>query len=195
MLPIQCRIIDGTGASSTAQLENRCVRETAAQIVVILRDKVRVSTTTIRETIDLVRTGFGLVSRWGFGFFAIRRDVYEYVGDFDERFIGGCEDSDYFLRMCELDIAIRASRDIAYTFLGGSLWADREQIGKDFLAKKWSISEQHKYAARSIEVAEFERGSKKRPEGILGWNDSSFQLENELAFWGGLRVIGGAHAR
>jgi len=145
------RLVDGAGAISTAQMQNRCVETSEHDIVVIARDKARPTPGLVTETASLVASGFGFVMRYGPGFMGVHKELFRRIGPFDERFIGGCEDGDMVFRCKEAGIAVFRDASVRYKSHPDSAWLNQESVGKQFMDSKWGTTPSVGAERRQIE--------------------------------------------
>ena len=159
------RIFDGAGFESFSRLANSAIESSSALYVVVVGDKCYPSDLDVRASVLLLSQGYGLVGLFRFGCFAIRRDVFEYLGGFDEGFIGGqFEDNDFLLRLWEADIGCFETEGIRYFPLDSSWNSSRSS---EYFHQKWDLAgpPARRSATRGLEPAA------KRPPGLFSWQE------------------------
>ena len=160
------RILDGTGFESFSHLVNSAIESSGALYVVVVGDKCYPSDLDVKAGVLLLSQGYGLVGLFRFGCFAVRRDVFEFLGGFDEGFIGGqFEDNDFLLRLWEANIGCFETEGIHYFPLDSS-W--NSVLSKEYFHQKWDLAgpPARRLPRRSLELAS------KRPPGLFTWQES-----------------------
>jgi len=128
------KIFDGTGYKSWSKLINDCVISADEEIVIIMNHKIRAKAMDIWKMVNLIHEGYGLVCMRNFYFFGFKKDLFRKVGFMDERFPGGCEDSDLIRRLIENNIGWYDSVETD-VIIEKSVWDHTKSY--DFFKSKW----------------------------------------------------------
>jgi GT2 family glycosyltransferase len=130
---------DGSNVKSFAELVNKCVASCKTEIVILMSDKMRPTDNNIQQTLTLINQGYAFVGLYRFGFFGFKKELFRKIGPLDERFVGGCyEDDDFYIRMCEANLAIYLSHDVEYV---GSNSSWNPIKSREHFYKKWNHSD------------------------------------------------------
>ncbi len=136
--PEKVEFFDGTGYPSFSMLVNKCVESAPTEIVILMSDKVTPTPQNVRQALDLVDKGYGLVGLHRFGFIAFKKELFRTIGPMDERYVGGgYEDDDFYIRLKEANIGIYISEDVVYDFVRKSSWRFEESL--DHFVNKWIL--------------------------------------------------------
>lgn len=160
---------DGTNAKSFAELVNKCVASCETEIVILMSDKMRPTDTNILQTLTFINQGYAFVGLYRFGFFGFKKELFRKIGPLDERFVGGCyEDDDFYVRMCEANLAIYLSHDVAYV---GSQSSWNPIKSREHFYKKWHMDEKTNKTYRKLkEVTHDYNFGPSVPTNFLSWN-------------------------
>lgn len=160
------RHLDGSNAESFSHLVNVAISSSNATTVIILGDKCFPHDSDIDRALGMIRMGYPVVSLFRFGCFAITKDAFAYLGNFDETFKGGgFEDSDYVLRIFSNDLAYWESESVPYFPLRSSWNPDTAQ---DRFREKWNIQSDRLPQRRHGVV---EGDNSRRSESWKKWSD------------------------
>lgn len=178
---------DGTNVKSFARLVNSCVEQAKTEIVILMSDKMRPTDENIYKTLDLLQRGFGFVGLYRFGFFGFKKELFRKIGPLDERFVGGCfEDDDFYIRMCEANIAVYLSQEVEY-LKNPSSW-DHSLSQKHFY-EKWGIQKEIGYVYRKLQESDLNYDfGPMVGSNFLQWRESKF-LAKKIKKYESLRVI------
>jgi len=136
--PIPLKLIQNFEGESFSQLVNRCFAGASSEIVIVSNDKARPTPADVKRICSLLEAGYGFVGLFRMGFFGMRKDLFEAVGQFDNRFVdGGYEDNDWYLRLKFHDIAIYLSEEIEYLQGISSTWS--QKIARKEFFKKYQF--------------------------------------------------------
>jgi hypothetical protein len=146
--PEELEFFDGTNAGSFSKLVNKCAASCPNEIVIMMSDKMRPSSSDVQKMLSLIRQGFAFVGMYRFGFFGFKKELMRQIGMMDERYVGGgWEDDDFYIRIKEANLSMYLSHEVPY-IKSHSSW-NSEVCWKYFL-EKWGDAKSTGIAKRSI---------------------------------------------
>lgn len=123
LLPEKVRFFDGRRFESFAALVNGAIESSEAKFIIISNDKARPDSKSVRRILKLLKSGYGLVGLYRFGFFGISKDLFDSLDGFDEGYSdGGFEDNDFLIRLKYADVGVYLAEEIAYLSNVPSSW-------------------------------------------------------------------------
>jgi hypothetical protein len=156
-----------------------------SDIIIFCSHRVRPKPDDITRMVKLISEGYGLVMFKRLAFFGCKRELFNKVGFFDERFVpAGYEDDDYFLRMQENNISIYEDNSVEY-IPGTSLWQQelkkyvgvefKQPITYEFFIKKWKQDHTSQTITRLLPEADLTYNIPESKDTIFKhWNQSVF---------------------
>jgi hypothetical protein len=164
--PVISSILEGDGKNVNIQLEigredsfaktvNKIIRQeknNSEEILIFCSHRVRPSYSDILNLLSKIREGHGLVTLYRLACFGFRKELFNLITLFDERYlIGGYEDNDLYIRLQEADISYYENECIEY-HKGESTWKHPPGPlqSKVFFEQKWTINTATKTINRNI---------------------------------------------
>lgn len=121
---------------SLSYLWNYGIKLSVHDHVFIVNDKARPSIHDIVKSKQLNDDGYGLVGLFRFGFFSFYKDLIYRIGWFDQRFVKmGYEDTDFYYRLYEHDIAVYLSEEL-YDYVMMPSTGGNTHVGKYYFIRK-----------------------------------------------------------
>ena len=121
---------------SLSYLWNYGIRTSVHDHVFIVNDKARPSIHDIKKSRQLNDDGYGLVGLFRFGFFSFYKDLIYRIGWFDQRFVKiGYEDTDFYYRLYEHDIAVYLSEEL-HDYVMMPSTGGNTNVGKYYFIRK-----------------------------------------------------------
>lgn len=127
-------------------------RDKPEEILILCSHRVRPTYNDILNLLDLIHGGHGLVTLYRLACFGFRKELFNIIPLFDERYlIGGYEDNDLYIRLQERDISYYENECIEY-YKGESTWQHPPGPlqSKLFFEKKWTIDTTKKTITRNL---------------------------------------------
>jgi len=145
---------DGTNMPSFSKLVNTCVSSADTETVILMSHKVRPTTDHIRQTLELLDSGYAFVGLRLFRFFGFKKELFRQIGCFDERYVGGgFDDYDFIVRMIEHNLAFYTDESVPYIESPSQWEINGRYPGYDHWCAKW----QHHWQSGSHMPARLER--------------------------------------
>lgn len=169
LFPLKSTIFDGSNYPSYSKIMNDVIISCPTEMLIVCNDKGRPKPDDVKEVVDLIKEGYGMVWLHPFGFGGFYKDLIRQIGFYDERFTdGNYEDCDMYKRLKENNIAIYERFKIKWIKLKSS-WAAKQS--KKHIEIKWEDTETTMKRLMPDEVYDYDIG-KCKGRKFLSWDKS-----------------------
>jgi hypothetical protein len=170
IVPLSATILNGENYSSISKMWNHCIEHSPTEIVIIANDKARPSYKHVKNMVELLKFGYGVVALHCFGFFGFKKEVIRRVGFFDERYYGGGhEDVDFVRRLRDANISYYETIEVPYIKMDTS-WKNRNT---EHHVKKWGAISHREFEEKALDEEEYHYDiGPATGDRIFSWNVS-----------------------
>jgi UDP-N-acetylglucosamine 4,6-dehydratase len=132
------RFFDGTDYPSFSKLVNDAVLDSPTELVLLMSDKVRPTSSQVSKILSLLQSGYAFVGLYRFGCFGLHKETFRRIGGLDTRYIGGgFEDYDYVVRLIEADLAFYITEEVTHIDTPSKWRRNGKYPGYSHWVEKW----------------------------------------------------------